>query len=100
MFLFSWCSGLNQMSKILARTSMIGLRHWFFGLPALFLIFSLIFLGITIYLAVWIYRDAERRGQEPALWLLIFLVSNVLGLIIWLLVRPEKQQISFQEAYS
>lgn len=79
------------MLKTLARIIMIGLRHWLFHIPALFLVFPIVFLVISIYLAVWIYRDAERRGQEPALWLLIFLVSNILGLIIWLIVRPEKQ---------
>ena len=84
------------MPKTLARIIMIGLRHWPFHIPALFLTFPLIFFGITIYLAVWIYRDAERRGREPALWLLIFLVSNILGLIIWLIVRPEKQTRSSQ----
>ena len=79
------------MSIILARINMIGLRHWFVGIPALFLIIPFIFLAITIYLAVWIYRDAERRGAEPAIWLLIFLVANILGLIIWLIVRPEEE---------
>jgi len=79
------------VSRILARMNMIGLRHWFVGIPALFLIIPFIFLAITIYLAVWIYRDAERRGAEPAIWLLIFLVANILGLIIWLIVRPEEE---------
>jgi hypothetical protein len=80
------------MLRILARTNMIGLRHWLIGLPALFLIIPFIFLAITIYLAVWIYRDAERRGAEPAIWLLIFLVANIQGLIIWLLVRPDEER--------
>jgi hypothetical protein len=55
-----------------------------------FILLPIIFFTITLYLAIWIYRDAEKRGQEPALWLLIFLVSNIFGLIIWLILRPEK----------
>jgi preprotein translocase subunit YajC len=54
------------------------------------LLIPIIFLAITMYFAIWVYRDAEKRGQEPALWLLIILVSNILGLILWLILRPEK----------
>ncbi|MFW6109442.1 MAG: hypothetical protein ACOC6N_03230, partial [archaeon] len=39
-----------------------------------------------------VYRDAEKRGQEPALWLLVNLDSNILGLILWLILRPEKKK--------
>lgn len=63
------------------------------GFPraSLFLIvIPFIFFAIIMYLAIWVYRDAEKRGQEPALWLLVFLVGNIFGLILWLILRPEK----------
>lgn len=42
---------------------------------------------ISIILAVWVYSDAEKRGMEAALWLLIVLLTGIIGLIIYLIVR-------------
>lgn len=47
-----------------------------------FIAVPIIFSAITMYLALWIYKDTEKRGQEPALLLLIILVSNIFGLIL------------------
>jgi hypothetical protein len=59
-------------------------------------IFFLIPLIIAILICVWIYKDAEKRGKQGILWVLLLIVAtiifNILGLIvvivIWLLVRP------------
>ncbi|MBS7248444.1 MAG: PLDc N-terminal domain-containing protein [Candidatus Jordarchaeales archaeon] len=48
-------------------------------------VIGLIILDIVI--AVWVYRDAKRRGMEAALWLLIVLLTGLIGLIIYLIVR-------------
>jgi hypothetical protein len=39
--------------------------------------------------AIWVYKDAEKRGKSGALWLIIVLLFGILGLIIWLIVRPS-----------
>ncbi|MFO7792270.1 MAG: hypothetical protein R6W73_04705 [Candidatus Saliniplasma sp.] len=49
---------------------------------------AIIIIIVHIVLAVWVYRDAEKRGEEPVLWLIVFLVAGIIGLIIWLIVRP------------
>ncbi len=36
------------------------------------------------------YRDAEKRGKSGALWLIIGLLFGIIGLIIWLIVRPPE----------
>lgn len=61
-----------------------------FGYAFGFIIIFLLILLIGILIAVWVYRDAEARGENGALWLIIILVSNIIGLIVWLVVRPEK----------
>lgn len=43
---------------------------------------------IWIVIAIWVYRDAEQRGENGVLWLLIVLVAGIIGLIIWLILRP------------
>ena len=52
---------------------------------------------LWIVLAIWVYKDAERRGSSGALWLVIVIITGILGLIIWLVVRPPiggKQQMA------
>ena len=47
---------------------------------------------IWIAIGVWLYKDAESRGKSGALWLIIGLIAGIIGLIIWLIVRPPKPE--------
>jgi len=38
-------------------------------------------------LALWVYHDAERRGHSGLLWGLFAFIGNIIGLIIYLIVR-------------
>jgi len=58
-----------------------------FGL-GLMCIIPLVWLIIAILIAIWVYRDAEKRGSSGALWLIIVIFTGIIGLIIWLVVRP------------
>lgn len=54
------------------------------------IIFLLGWFVISIILCIWVYRDAKQRGEEAILWLIVVLIVNLIGVIIWLIVRPEK----------
>lgn len=58
-----------------------------FGL-GMFCIIPIIWLIIGILIAIWVYKDAEKRGTSGALWLVIVILTGIIGLIIWLVVRP------------
>ncbi len=46
--------------------------------------------ALYIYSIFWAYKDANQRGKSGWLAaLLVFLLSWPVGLIIWLLIRPE-----------
>ena len=60
--------------------------HNFF-FPMTFSALSLLWL----LLAVWIYRDAEGRGMNGLLWALLVFIGNLIGLIIYLIVRSERK---------
>ncbi len=65
---------------------------WEFGglfAGALCFFWVLMFI-IWIAIGVWMYRDAEKRGKSGALWLIIGLLFGIIGLIIWLIVRPPE----------
>lgn len=62
---------------------------------AAFLGFSALICGVLvavfivfILIAIWVYRDAEKRGSSGVLWLIIVIITGIVGLIIWLVVRP------------
>jgi hypothetical protein len=40
-------------------------------------------------LLVWVYRDAQARGENGALWALIVLVAGIIGLILYFLTARQ-----------
>jgi hypothetical protein len=48
-------------------------------------------LAIQIYILYFMYTDAEARGQSGVMWLLIGFFLGLIGLIVWLIIRPEKK---------
>jgi hypothetical protein len=55
------------------------------------LVVGLIGLGISIFLCVWVYRDATAKQiDSPGLWVVLMLFLGIVGLIIYLIVRNGK----------
>ena len=52
---------------------------------------ALIGFAIEIYIIYFLYTDANARGQNGVLWAIIGFFTGLLGLIIWLIMRPEKK---------
>ena len=51
------------------------------------------FIALYVWSIVWAYGDAERRGKSGWLVaLLVLLLSWPVGLIIWLIFRPEEKK--------
>jgi len=68
-------------------------QGWFHGfgpfaaVPLILFPIALIVLWGAVLL--WVYRDAEKRGMSGILWLLLVLIGNVIGLLIYAIVRSE-----------
>jgi len=46
---------------------------------------------ISLILAIWVYKDAKRRGDDRApLWFVLVFFLPILGLIIYLVLRKEE----------
>ena len=59
------------------------------GMVVLLVVAGLI-LALPIATTIWAYGDAERRGKSGCLVaILVFFLSWPLGLILWLVFRPE-----------
>ena len=53
-------------------------------------IFCIVIFGIWIALALWVYKDAKSRGMDNAVLLtIVTVITGLLGLIIYLLMRPK-----------
>jgi hypothetical protein len=47
-------------------------------------------LVLNIAMLVWVARDAKARGVEnPILWVLLVFFTSIIGLIIYILSRPQ-----------
>jgi len=57
------------------------------GLMACILTFALPLI-ISLVIGFWMYKDANKRGGSGALWFIIGFFLSLIGLIIWLVVRP------------
>jgi hypothetical protein len=50
--------------------------------------FWVIWFIIWILVGIWVYRDAEKRGTSGVLWLIVVILLGIIGLIIYLILRP------------
>ena len=70
-----------------------GMMDWWFNLFGPFwwifmMLWWVIFFGIGIIMAYYVHKDARRRGiVNSEIWLIIILLFNVVGLILYLVVR-------------
>jgi hypothetical protein len=56
-------------------------------------VISLVFLALYVWSIIWSYADAESRGKSGCLVaLLVALLSWPLGLVIWLVARPNDRR--------
>lgn len=47
-------------------------------------------LALNILLLVWVAKDAKNRGMDnPVLWMILVMVTGIIGFVIYLLVRPQ-----------
>ncbi|MCJ7580576.1 MAG: zinc ribbon domain-containing protein [Candidatus Aminicenantes bacterium] len=78
----------NGWENALHSTNIMPLKFFRF-IPTT--IISFVLLIIWIFVIVWVYRDAERRGMNGILWGLLVFIGNIIGLLIYLIVRSDNQ---------
>jgi cytochrome bd-type quinol oxidase subunit 2 len=49
----------------------------------------IVILVVFILVAIWVYKDANKRGMNGTLWLIVILVGSLIGLIIYLVIRRD-----------
>ena len=67
----------------------------FLGIGIMMCVIYLVIFIVWILAVVWVYKDAKKRGGNEALWAILVFFTGLIGLIIWLVIRPPiggKQQ--------
>jgi len=65
------------------------------ALCSTFLFIPIALIALNIALLVWVARDAKARGMDNAvLWMLLVMCTSVVGLIIYILSRPQGDLIA------
>ena len=72
-----------------------GMMFPFFFFPFM-TVFMAVWFVIALVLAIWVHKDAEIRGENGVLWLILVLLTGWIGLIIWLIIRIGKPIISLE----
>ncbi len=67
-----------------------------FGFFGFWMIFWLV---VWILIAYLVYQDAEKRGMNGLLWLILLLIPmvNIVALIIYIVIRESQPQLQKQE---
>jgi tryptophan-rich sensory protein len=59
------------------------------------IVFVILWIVLVIALLVWVARDAKARGLDNSvIWMVLVLITGLLGLIIYLLARPKGNLIA------
>ena len=71
---------------------------------ALFVVGLTVFIigafGFAISLAMWVYEDAKvKSDQSPVLWVLLLLMTNAVGVILYLLLGRTKKDVEAPGTY-
>ncbi|MBY9010564.1 MAG: hypothetical protein KGD74_11920 [Candidatus Lokiarchaeota archaeon] len=68
--------------------NVFGLYGWIFMIVG-----TVTYIGLSVLIAYYLHKDALRREiKNSEFWLLIGLILNLLGLVIYLLVRNSYNQ--------
>jgi len=59
----------------------------------LFLVIAVALFIVAIFLLQYVYKDADKRGLNAELWLIIILLAPIIGILVYFIVRREKPRL-------
>ena len=59
------------------------------GCGALFIVIPILLIAVHIWMLVWVARDARSRGLDPAMWVILVVLTSFIGLVVYLFSRPQ-----------
>lgn len=64
--------------------------NFMYVMTILLVVFIVVPLIISLFIAIWIYKDAKKRQMNAIIWVLIaWLFPYFIGFIVYLIVRDK-----------
>jgi len=60
---------------------------WFWPVAGFGGLLALLYLAVAVWILFWVYKDAQSRGMNGALWVILVFFLHLVGLVVYLLVR-------------
>lgn len=58
------------------------------GLTGLEITWVSVYGAVYVAFLIWIARDAQKHGMNPAVWVVVVFIFNLVGLVLYLISRP------------
>jgi hypothetical protein len=94
VFLLNYLVNSHEESKILIIRTVSPIPYAERLLEITGSILALIFLIYWIGHALWVYKDANRKHSNPSLWGILVLITNLVGLLIYIMYRQSNRVCS------
>lgn len=91
IYLLNYMVNKREESKILIIRTVSPIPYAERLVETIGVLMGLIFLIYWIGLALWVYKDANRKHNYPSLWGLLVLITNLVGLIIYIMYKQSNK---------
>lgn len=89
IYLLNYMVQENTGNKLFIIRSVIEIPNLEMMLKITFAVLVLIFALYWIGLALWVYKDANKKNTNGPLWGLLVLVTNIVGVIVYLMFKQN-----------
>lgn len=59
------------------------------GCGTLMIAIPVVVIALHIWMLVWVARDARSRGLDPAMWVILVVLTSFIGFVVYLFSRPQ-----------
>jgi hypothetical protein len=89
IYLLNYMAERNTGNKLFIIRTVSEIPYLEIMLKITFSLLGLIFALYWIGLALWIYKDANKKNTNASLWGLLVLVTNIVGVIVYLMFKQN-----------
>lgn len=94
VYLLNYVINRGEESKVFVVRTVSPIPYSENLIEAIGTLLGLIFLIYWIGLALWVYKDTGKKHNNPSLWGLLVLITNLVGLIIYIMYMQSNKVCS------
>ncbi|MDR3598802.1 zinc ribbon domain-containing protein [Clostridium sp.] len=91
VYLLNYLLDKHNGTKVFIITDIKTMPYGESFFEAIGVIIEIIFILYWIGLALWVYKDAKKKKMNEALWGIIAIITNLVGLVVYMLYRQNNE---------